>query len=349
MTRTKENLNKESIIIIGNGVAANVLGYYLRHSAGADITKVYDDSLMRPTTQLSTAHNCLRNSKRGLSKLGDLLVDASEEFDHFYKMHQPQGVYPSHHIHLWRDDYSKAHKLHRRYQGNEYQSKNIPYFVSNFKKNMTRAENDAYVIDPKIYMEWLEEKTKYSKVINEQVQKIEENELLLRSGKKLTYDRLYLCTGQYTKYFQDIFLDQTHLVGSKPVAGTYLEFDLKDFNKEEFYDLEKAFCFDIEEVNFVYKPDSKTILLGATSTLGKENYLHDLDIEKMYAKIKTVLSGILTLPAYEKARVITGIRQKGHRRLPFWGEIRPNIFAVYGLYKNAFTFSNLAAKFLTSC
>jgi hypothetical protein len=329
-----------SITIIGNGVAANVLGFYLRKSErfkDAYIAKVYDDDLFKPCSLLTTSHNCLRNAQRGLSDLGDKLVDAADEFKSFYENYWPRGVHPCPHKHYWREDYAKAHKLARRYRGLEYKSTEIPYFPSDLSTSLWTADNEAYVIESEYYLKWLEEQTKYNEIRVESVKSIDD----------IKSDIVVLCTGQYTRYFADIFDNDQHVNGSKPVAGTYLEFKYSDFKEtNEWFD--KGFCFDLEEVNVVFRPLTQTVLIGATSTLNKNNYLDDASVNSMYQKTAELLNGTLNLPSLEKGRYKTGIRHKGHRRLPFWGKINDRTYAVYGLYKNAYTFANLAAKDLLS-
>ena len=50
------------------------------------------------------------------------------------------------------------------------------------------------------------------------------------------------------------------------------------------------------------------------------------------------------LPPKEKWRVKHGIRFKGAKRTPWWGQISENCYGVFGLYKNAFSFSIIAGK-----
>ena len=80
------------------------------------------------------------------------------------------------------------------------------------------------------------------------------------------------------------------------MAGTYLEFDLSDFKRQEFRDPAQAFCLDVEEVNLVFRPDSQKVLLGATSTNDSDCYDHDTRILDMYDKVRTCLAGTLALP-----------------------------------------------------
>ena len=53
---------------------------------------------------------------------------------------------------------------------------------------------------------------------------------------------------------------------------------------------------------------------------------------------------IFELPKYQEFAALTGIRQKWHKRMPYWGSVAPGVHVITGLYKNAFTFAYQAAK-----
>ena len=339
--------NERSIVIVGNGVAANVLGFYLRHDVAtqsASIIRIAHDRVYRPCSQSTTSHIALRHTQRGVSPLGDLLVEAFEAFRAFAELYAPSGVYACEHFHLWSQHSDRAAGLFRRYEGVCFSGDKIAPFTGRLARPHEMARTPAYVVDPVRYLDFLSAHTRYDSVIDEAVVAVTKDALRLASNREVVFDRLFLCTGQFTHAFADAFRDPTHLKHSKPVAGTYLEFDLADFRKTEFRDLTRAFCLDVEEVNVVLRPESQKVLLGATSTNDSDSYDHDTKVFEMYAKVRTHLAGMLTLPPRDRAGRVTGVRHKGHRRMPFWGEVAPRVYAVYGLYKNAFMTANLAAK-----
>lgn len=290
------------------------------------------------------SHNCLRNTRRGISSLGDLLVDAFTESSHFFETHRPEGVYRCEHVHLWQETSVKAPGFFARYQDAWYRDKRIPPLVRPCKQEWVLARNPAYVIDPERYLPFLARQARYDRVIRETVASVSEDAVHLVSGQCLAFDHLFLCAGQYTRLLSDCFQDVTQLHRTKPVAGTYMEFDLADLDKREFCDPERAFCFDVEDVNVVYRPQARTILLGATSRNDCDSHEPDDGIVALCDQVRTALEGVLTFPDPAKARIRSGVRHKGPRRRPFWGRIAPGISAVYGLYKNAFMTANLAAK-----
>ena len=348
--------NERTIVIIGNGVAANVLGFYLRHEAQTrgearssfqtepKIIQISHDRVYRPCSQSTTSHICLRNTRKGVSPLGDLLVEAFATFGAFFKRHAPSGVYACDHFHLWCPQSDRAAELFRRYEGVCFSGDKIDPFSGRFARPYEMARNPAYVVDATRYMDFLIDNARYDDVIDEGVVAVRRDSVQLASGREVSFDRLFLCTGQFTHAFTETFQDPYHLNHSKPVAGTYLEFDLADFRREELCDGSRAFCLDVEEVNLVFRPEDQTVLLGATSRNDSDSYDHDTQIFEMYDKVQTTLAGTFTLPPRDRARRVTGVRHKGHRRMPFWGEVAPRVYAIYGLYKNAFMTANLAAQ-----
>jgi len=65
-------------------------------------------------------------------------------------------------------------------------------------------------------------------------------------------------------------------------------------------------------------------------------------VKQIYNYLSETL--IFDLPDFQEFRKITGIRHKGFERMPYWGEIATNIYAISGLYKNAYTFAYQAAS-----
>ena len=257
--------NEHTLVIIWNGVAANVLGFYLRRDAATQtepkIIQISHDAVYRPCSQLTTSHICLRNTRKSVSLLGDLLVDAFGEFCAFYERHAPAGVYACDHFHLWCRHSDRAAGLFRRYEGVTFSGDKIDSFADRFARQYEMAKNPAFVVDPGRYLSFLVHHSRYDSVINEAVVAVKKDTVRLVSGREVFFDRLFLCTGQFTHAFSETFQDPHHLNHSKPVAGTYLEFDLSDFRREELCDARRAFCLDVEEVNLVFRPEDQVDFL----------------------------------------------------------------------------------------
>ena len=72
-------------------------------------------------------------------------------------------------------------------------------------------------------------------------------------------------------------------------------------------------------------------------------------LREMYGVGKSELK--LPLPPFEKGQYLVGLRQKGIKRMPFWGPLGAEGEGLHGLlslYKNGYTFSFKAAKDLCS-
>jgi hypothetical protein len=131
------------------------------------------------------------------------------------------------------------------------------------------------------------------------------------------------------------------------VAGTYLQFPLEEFNLSEFTTKE-SFSLVFDEIHFIVRRHAGDVLIGATTTNNSKNFYPDKEgMLEQYQRLQKHLHKVITLPAIDKGELITGIRHKGQRRTPFWGQVNDNCYAVWGLYKNAFTLAFTAARELT--
>ena len=91
----------DQIVIVGNGVMAKVLTFYLNRSGFKNITRIAEDTDIPMCSTRTTAINCLRGTQRGLSPLGDLIVDSFDQFEKFYHKFAPEGVSSSYEIQSW--------------------------------------------------------------------------------------------------------------------------------------------------------------------------------------------------------------------------------------------------------
>jgi hypothetical protein len=126
-----------------------------------------------------------------------------------------------------------------------------------------------------------------------------------------------------------------------------MRFTEDQLNKSEF-NLNQSFSFVIEEIHFIYRKEAQDFLLGATTTNNQLNFLHDIQgMKDQYLRFKKYTEGVITLPEFDSGELITGIRHKGQKRTPFWGKVNQDIYAIWGLYKNAWTMAFTAGKDLS--
>ena len=342
-------MSSEHIVIIGHGIAARCVIFELNQRGYKHITVVASEPYAPMCSTRSTAINCLRGTERGTSDLGDLILDSYRDFEMFNETHKPSGIVKTLETHCTPTNSSKLDKWNRRYS--KYgQKSSFQFFKKELHEELFYIDNEAYIITPEILFEWFQERSSYN-YIEDSVIKVSDNILVLANNESLAFDKLIICTSFMSQSFKELVKDEKlkhKLVHSKPVSGSYLKYSMSDFDESQL-DLNSTYCFRIDEIHFIVRHLSQDVLIGATST---NNSMDDSgNVEGMKEQIDRLgkyLKGVVDLPPFEDGKLITGIRHKGQSRRPYWGEINKNVYATWGLYKNAYTFSFSMAKDLAN-
>lgn len=342
-------MSSEHIVIIGHGIAARCVIFELNQRGYKNITVVASEPYAPMCSTRSTAINCLRGTERGTSDLGDLILDSYNDFEKFNEKHKPSGIVKNLETHCTPTDSPKLDKWNRRYP--KYgQKSSFQYFKKELNKELFYIDNEAYIIIPEILFDWFQERSSY-KYIENSVLKVNDYKIMLENNESLSFNKLIICTSFMSQSFKDLVEDEKlkhKLVHSKPVPGSYLKYPMSAFDESQL-DLNSTYCFRVDEIHFIVRHLSQDVLIGATST---NNSMDDSgNIEGMKNQIDRLtkyLKGVVDLPLFEDGELITGIRHKGQSRRPYWGEINKNIYATWGLYKNAYTFSFSMAKDLAN-
>lgn len=326
-------MKKTKIVVIGDGIAAWSTLFLLKkevYESGDldkfEIIQLANEDLAPSCSFYSTAINCLRGTLRGMSELGDLIVDSYEYFETLQKVHKFKGVEEGIERQLWKKDSQNKAKWEKRYPDYKNDEK-FCYF-----------DSKAYLITPEVLGEDL--KTRFfshtfHKVF---VTKIQDKKIFSTAGE-FEFDKLILCVSHETKLFKTLYkdVDEKIITHAKPVAGSFLEFDL-DLACE-------GFSYALENHHLIYKNTNKKLQIGSTTENQSDFYLADTrKLKEIYNEISCAFIKEIPIPSFEKAIMKTGIRQKGYKRLPFFGEIQKDVFAMHSLYKNGFTFAFLGAK-----
>ena len=339
-------MHKKHIVIIGNGVASKCVVFELNKLGFDNITVIASESFAPMCSTRTTAINCLRGTERGNSNLGDTIIDSFNIFEDFYNLYNPLGISKTFEMHttpVAPDDLiAKWKRRYKNYdKGFEFSLFNKP-----LNNELFYIENDAYIISPEIYFDWFNSINKFT-LIDDVVEEITDMQIFTSKGLSIIADELIICTSYMSKNFSHLVADEKlkhSLLHSKPVAGSYLKFKIEDFNSDEL-NLKNPYCFRIDEVHLIIRPDLDDVLLGSTSTNNSNDMTGDVSgLLNQYNKLSKHLLGVVKLPSFESAEVITGVRHKSQKRTPYWGEIGKNKYAIWGLYKNAFSFSNMAAR-----
>lgn len=332
----------EKILIIGNGIASWALSAELSSlNRDMEILCIDGASYVNRCSFQTTSVNCLRGTRKGISPLGDLIVDSYHAFEDFYLKNAPQGIEKSSELQVWREDSPAADKWRRRFSSYSHftQEENVP-----FSSKLEGCRSDAYLFSPNAFFTW--HRNKFTNVLYEDdfvvgvTRSSEGFVVTTQKGKHHRADKVFVCCGILSHLFMDLAENEEHrkyFRSCRPVSGSYMQCDASLG--------EVGFSIAFEHYHLIYRSLEKIMILGQTS---KNNCAvqisHTNELERIYTEVCTYLGESYQLPPFQAWDIHHGIRHKGHRRMPFWGEISSDVYAVCGLYKNAFSFSFLAAK-----
>jgi hypothetical protein len=338
-------MQKVDIIIVGDGIAAKCLIFELNKLNLTNILQISDDDYAPACSTRTTAINCLRGTKKGISPLGDLIVDSFQLFEKFYGDYNPAGICLTEEIQSWDQNHEKWLKRFGSFQN----SKSFSQFNFSLQKSLNYYRSDAYIIIPELFYAWWELSLKRQTLKAQVTNLIQQENGWIVDTNAGTYQALkvVLATSYMTPILaQNVVQDKIKqkLLHSKKAAGTYLKFKAQDFDQTSF-DFHNSFSFVYDEVHFIYRKQSHDVLIGATTNT--EEVIDEVGMQEQYQKLKEIF-GEDKLPAFDKAELLMGVRHKGQKREPYWGEINHNLYAIWGLYKNAFTLAFSAASDLSA-
>lgn len=332
----------KNILIIGDGIAAWCLMFELNR-VGHKITQISHDESSPACSPRSTSINCLRGTTRGKSPLGDLICESYEYFEKFNLDFSPAGIYKGMEYQL----FDNPEKWLRRYP-EYFKVQDNDFLIEHTQKLPHYFPNHAYFIDPVELKNWFLDQCPCVSIMNERVielKPVDSKRIISTSSGEYSFDQIYVCAGKDSLTLLEGLNSKVdyYLQHSKPVAGSYFEISLDEVEHEFENNLNLYF----DKYSFIYRKDQNILQIGSSSTNKSDSYEIDENaMSIIYEHVKSHLK--IDLPAREKFKIITGVRHKGFKRRPYWGEVAPNIFAVCGLYKNAYTFAFLAANNLVA-
>jgi hypothetical protein len=336
----------KNIVTIGDGIAAWCLHEELLKLPNVKITNISSSDLFKPCSLNTTSLNCLRGTRRGLTELGDKVIDSYEVFEEFFNTHKPAGVFKGIEYQLWRED--QHDKWMRRYP-EFFKTEDNTFLQDKLISKFNYQQNEAYFIDPKTLKDWYRKRHSKVECLNgfvTSINYVEGGGYTVESNLNFNdvFDKVILCTNHATHLLARGLSEEFdyYLTHSKPVAGTYLEMPLPEGQYTDNLNIA------IGAHHFIVRADSKRLQIGSTSDNKMDIDLpNNKDILNLYNSLQKCFT--FELPPFEDFKKHTGIRHKGFERKPYWGRVTPNeeIYSVCGLYKNAFSFAYLAAKELS--
>lgn len=302
-----------SDIIVGNGIAAHAfLWTYARKLKMGHLDQarrlIWIKSPLVPTCSLTSTSLVSRAGLQyGVSIFGDQLLQAYEIFEDLCA-HLP-GV-------------EKAKQAHRRHGD-----------LENFKKRYGDVPGHCYIVENTLFLQTLEAQIKESlghrlTIKYDTLLDHDDKMVYLHSKENIAFHQLFLMLGAGNKlYAKD--------PGGKSVVGQYA-YALVDLGKE-------SFVISRGPHNLIYRHRDQTLLVGSLDD--KDDLLGWPLLAARSHGLKEILKTFdYDLPRNLNWTVVSGVRHKGIKRRPFWGEISKNVYSVHGLYKNGYSLSFLGAK-----
>jgi hypothetical protein len=316
-------LKLTTLAIIGGGIAGRSLIYALaKKKKNFSKITLFDSESFAPACSLrSTAIVANRGVTLGHSALGDLLFAGHKTFSQHVQSDSPTGVFS---IKQYSATTKNIDQFKLRYPN---WSSSSAFGDLKFNSNITVAHEEAFLIDPPIYLDWL---TNNSPELNletrrefvVQVQKSAEGvELTDQSKKSYHFDKVIFCGGSYNRFWDSTFT-------GRPVHGSYFEFSDIDFKTN-------SFSLTLDSDNLIYHAHSKKLLIGSTTQSNGLILGSRLDLENIYQRLQGHLA--FDLPALDSSSiVITGLREKAAKRAPYVVGNGPCLW-MGGFYKNGFS------------
>ncbi|PIK15774.1 FAD-dependent oxidoreductase [Halobacteriovorax sp. JY17] len=322
-----EDNQKFDIIILGNGICAQSILFEIGKSEEFDldtlkIAHVFNDEFCSPCSVNSTSVVSLSGTSKGISPLGDLIVDSFNYTLQLAKGELQSEFHLSKQYYIYEEGKDKDQFI-KRYKTLEE--------VSLFDKSFLGSVDECFVVDNEALLQKLEQSnlklkiTKFNKTI---IDISVDGTISLLDGSKVRGKKVVSALGAYSNHFLKNF-KHTHLDHSKLVPGDYLLFKDVDLGSE-------SFVITKGHYNLVYRAFSKTTLIGGTTLKDEWCAIDYVELRPLYNYFKELIS---VLPDFHEGEIRTGLRHKGKKRLPFLGEVAPSIYSFHGVYKNGFTFS----------
>jgi glycine/D-amino acid oxidase-like deaminating enzyme len=321
----QKGLELTTLAIIGGGIAGRSLIYALAKGKKtfSNIILFDSDDFAQTCALRSTAIVAARGVSAGHSDLGDLLMAAFDTFSQHVEEDRPPGIFP---ITQYTGALTKLDQFQKRYSDGEM-VQSTPHFL--LKTPTYLAYENAYMVDPEIYLNWLKDQAGEVDWKNEfvtNVQKVEKGFIIsTQTSQSYPVDEVVFAGGNYNRYWKPIA--SAGVQKSQPVQGSYLEF--LDCNLGD-----ESFSLTLEGDNLVYHAHTQKLLIGSTTEsshvlIGTQKALHEI-----YFRLEERLE--LGLPALNSGKIIVGLREKAAKRRPYL-EQNENGWWLGGYYKSGYS------------
>jgi hypothetical protein len=340
--------NSDKIVtIVGSGISGLIQAFYWAQKPMIKIhLLIADHDLFPCASARSGIVNSIRGIEKGVSPLGDLLVESWQEFVAF--------------LHYCHKRYPDAEFLDYLFEASEdYIIDDLhPQFENLKQRFQSQNAQCAYYIEGEKFLQAFiiflqrEFKSKVFLIYDELLSLNFENQvwsIVLRKMPQniLQSETVILCVGKDFYPFVQLIHDeklQKKILQQQLVAGSSWIKHQRVFDKSRPV---KIVTLKLIENNSqlelkMISSSEKIFYLGTTTD---QNHLltPSKKMEELFSKAFELYPFIDEKHNHE-GHIYTGIRVKGKKRMPHWSEVAPGLFLVTGLYKNGYLFSFLAAK-----
>lgn len=334
-----EDLNRKdwkltTLAIVGGGILGRSLLFALKEKNSFDEILFFESpDFSFPCALRSTAIVAPRGVTAGHSPLGDQIVEGFKVFREHAETAKPRGVYP---ITQFTGAKTKLEKFKERYPLGEVKTsiEGLPFSEAQYI-----ATEEAFMIDPKIYLDWLLAQSLASlpiRVLSEFVTDLKMGAkvtLKTQAGNTFEVDQVVFATGAASRFWSHQFPGSI-LKSSQPSHGAYLAFPGVDWQRP-------SFSLTFEGCNLIYHAHSKRLLLGSTTKDHRHVLPDEKDLREVYSVMQTLLEE--KLPDFAAGERLVGLREKATKRRPYVYTEGPVSF-MGGLYKNGYTLSLMLAR-----
>lgn len=318
-----------TLAIVGGGIVGRSLLYNLTSDQNSfkQILFFESEDFAFPCSLHSTAIVAKRGVTAGHSPLGDKILKGLECFSAHAEMDMPKGIF---FIKQFSGAETKLEQFKTRYPD----GRNLSRLNDLEVRENYFAQEEAYLIDPALYLDWLFEKAQASlpvKRISDFVIGLEKGQkikLKTQSGLEFEVDQVVMAVGSQSSLWKNL-LPATKLESSKPVQGAYWEFSKVGWGTD-------SFSITWEGQNLIYHSHTDKLLMGSTTN----EWTHSLpDVTKLQSIYNFFQERVRRpLPDLKQGKILVGHREKASKREPYLIQ-EENIFFIGGMYKNGYTLS----------
>lgn len=322
------------LVILGDGIFGKLFLYelnkYVTKSQNLKVARVFDEKLA-PNCSLRTTSTVSENGiEEGISELGDELLKAFNAFKEFYISNQPDGIYEAKQYVANSED--KLDKLIKRYK-EKVSEIDIPLL----KKELNGVELDSYIVSPELFFKYISVNNpnfalKDYSLLCKKIENIDGVvKLTLIDDTEISTKKLVMATGAYSVIHKELFestLFYEKINFTKVVAGSYLKKSFKHF--EDLY-------LTLNGHNLVYRHKTQELIIGSTTVQGPITSPDIAQLKDIFKEVKDLVT--LDLGEFSDYEMITGLRHKGQKRMPFFKPITTDesIWFFNGAYKNGWS------------